>query len=137
MQEQTTKIAEEDRLFIENCIRIVENHILDDGFNIKILVKELGMSHSNVYKKIKSISGQTINSFIRFIRLRKAAELFITSTSNVNEILFMVGFSDQKYFRIQFNKLFGMNPSEYIKRYRKPFQSKFSLNEKLVKGKEN
>lgn len=86
------------------------------------------MSHSNLYKKVKSISGQSVNGFIRFIRLRKAAELFINTSCNVNEAAFQVGMSDIKYFREQFNKLFGMNPSEYIKKYRKPFQKNFQMN---------
>jgi AraC-like DNA-binding protein len=90
------------------------------------------MSHSNLYKKVKSISGQSVSSFIRFIRLRKAAELFIHSQLNVNETAFQVGIMDVKYFREQFFKLFGMNPSEYIKKYRKVFSKSFHLNEQVL-----
>jgi len=54
----------------------------------------------------------------------------------VNEVAFKVGINDLKYFRGQFNKLFGMNPSDYIKKFRKPFNRKFSLSEKATRKQE-
>jgi len=119
------RISEEYKVFLEKCISIVETHLEDDDFTVKTLVAEIGMSHSNLFRKVKSVSGQSINVFIRFIRLRKAAELFINTNYNVNETAFQVGINDIKYFREQFNKVFGMNPSEYIKKYRKPFSNQY------------
>jgi len=118
------KISPEYKEFLEKCISIVESHLEDENFSVKTLLSGMGMSHSNLFRKIKSISGVSVNVFIRFIRLRKAAELFITTDYNVNETAFMVGINDTKYFREQFNKLFKMNPSEYIKKYRKVFWGK-------------
>ncbi len=117
------KVSAEYREFLQQCIRIIESHLMDENFSVKTLISEIGMSHTSLYKKVKSVSGQSINSFIRFIRLRKAAEIFISTEHNVNETANMVGFYDVKYFRAQFFKLFGLNPSEYIKKYRKPFRS--------------
>lgn len=113
------KISEEDKAFIDRCIKIVESHLDEDNFNIKKLSLEIGMSHSNLYKKIKSVSGQSVNGFVRFIRLRKAAELLIKTEDNITQVALLVGFNDMKYFREQFNKLFKVNPSEYVKKYRK------------------
>ncbi|RYE16170.1 MAG: helix-turn-helix domain-containing protein, partial [Sphingobacteriaceae bacterium] len=67
--------------------------------------------------------------------LRKAAGLLINTDLNVNEVAFQVGFNDQKYFREQFNKVFGINPSEYIRRHRKPFHKNYILHEKASKPK--
>jgi AraC-like DNA-binding protein len=92
------------------------------------------MSRSSLLRKIKSLSGLSINEFIRFIRLRKAAELFINSDANINEVAFQVGINDIKYFREQFNKVFGMNPSEYIKRYRKALGYKHRVNRNVAGG---
>jgi signal transduction histidine kinase/DNA-binding response OmpR family regulator/streptogramin lyase len=132
LQQNPLRISAEYKEFLEKCIAIVEEHLEEDEFNIKKLALEIGMSHSNLYKKVKSISGQSVSSFIRFIRLRKAAELFIHSQLNVNETAFQVGIMDVKYFREQFFKLFGMNPSEYIKKYRKVFSKSFHLNEQVL-----
>src|SRR6185312_12781533 len=119
LQENKLKVSENYKEFLEKCIQTVEMHLDDDQFNIQKLSQEIGMSHSALYKKIKEISGQSANSFIRFIRLRKAAELLINTNSNVNQVAFEIGMNDLKYFRMQFNKLFGMNPSEYIRKFRK------------------
>ncbi|MEI6948941.1 two-component regulator propeller domain-containing protein [Paraflavisolibacter sp. H34] len=129
LQKNPLKISAEYKEFLDACIAIVEEHLDDPNFSIKMLATEIGMSHSNLYKKVKSISGQSVNAFIRFIRLRKAAGLLINTNSNVNETAAQVGFNDTKYFREQFSKLFGMNPSEYIKKYRKLFGKSFNLNE--------
>jgi AraC-like DNA-binding protein len=85
------------------------------------------MSHSGLYKKIKLISGLSAASFIRFIRLRRAAVLMLTKNVKINEAAFQVGITDAKYFREQFKKLFGMNPSEYIRHYRHSFENDLNL----------
>lgn len=131
LRKNNLKVSEEYKAFLEKCIAIVEAHLDDEQFSIKTLAREIGMSHSNLYKKVKSISGQSVNGFIRFIRLRKAAELFIHTAQNVNETAFQVGMNDTKYFREQFHKLFGMNPSEYIKKYRKAFSSSYRVNKEV------
>ena len=129
----TSKISAEYRDFLQECIRIVEQHITDPNFNIQILAEEIGISRSSLFNKIKSISGRSSNSFIRFIRLRKAAEIFINTDNTISETMFMVGINDIKYFREQFNKLFHMNPSDYIRKYRKNFSNNISLSKELKK----
>ena len=122
------KISADYKEFLATCIALVEEHLIDSDFCIKTLADEIGMSQSNLYKKIRSISGQSTNAFIRFIRLRKAAEMFLNTDCTVAEAAYKVGINDLKYFREQFSKLFGLNPSEYIKKFRAPFQSSVTKN---------
>lgn len=103
---------------------IVENHLDNPEFTIQTFCKEIGMSHPSLYKKVKAVSGLTVNVFIRYLRLRKAAELLINTDKTIVEVTYITGFNDIKYFREQFSKLFEMNPSEYVKRYRKVLGSK-------------
>ena len=124
------KVSVEYKEFLDRCIKIVEAHLDDDNFSIRTLAREVGMSHSGLYKKVKSVSGQSINGFIRFIRLRKAAEIMISTEYNIGEIAAMVGFNNIKYFRQHFNELFGMKPSEYIKKYRRSFHNTHHVNMK-------
>jgi len=106
---------------------VIEEHIEDDNFSIKTFAREIGMSHSNLYKRVKSISGLSINAFFRFLRLRRAALILLSTDTNINEAAFRVGISDPKYFREQFHKLFGMNPSDYIKKYKGSFNKDFNI----------
>ncbi len=91
------------------------------------------MSHSRLYKKIKAISGQSANAFIRFIRLRKAAEFFINTDLNIGQPAFQVGLNDVKYFRDQFTRTFGMKPSEYIRKYRKTLGRNYKIDGQLIR----
>jgi len=116
-------VSIEYKAFLDSCIKIVEEHITDPDFNLQSLAAELSLSYSSIYKKIKMISGQPANSFIRSIRLRKAAQLFVHTDLNILETAYAVGIKDIKYFREQFKKLFDSKPSEYIKKYRKNFKN--------------
>ncbi|MEI9806873.1 MAG: response regulator [Bacteroidota bacterium] len=120
----SSTIAGEHKQFIEKCMAIVENHLDNPEFTIQTFCKEIGMSHPSLYKKVKAVSGLTVNVFIRYLRLRKAAELLINTDKTIVEVTYITGFNDIKYFREQFSKLFEMNPSEYVKRYRKVLGSK-------------
>lgn len=136
LRSDSQKISAEYKEFLDRCIAIVEQHMTDPNFGIQVLAEEIGMSRSNLYVRIKSISGQSANSFIRFIRLRKAAEIFISTDLTVQETTFQVGIKDARYFREQFYKVFNMNPSDYIKKYRKTFNGKYSLNKSLIRSKD-
>lgn len=125
-----TIVSEEYKDFLDKCIAIVENHLDDENFTVKTLISEIGMSRSNLLRKVKVVSGQSINVFIRFIRLRKAAQLFINTNYNINETASKVGMGDIRHFREQFNKLYGLNPSEYIRKYRKAFGNHYHKVEK-------
>ena len=121
LKETRVKVPAEYRDFLRKCIEVVEENLDTEDFTIKKFSKAMGMSHSGLYQKIKSISGQSTIAFIRSIRLRRAAVLMLQEEMQVNQAAFQVGIGDVRYFREQFVKLFGMMPSEYIKKYRNSF----------------
>lgn len=130
LQSNDFKIATEFRDFLERCIAVVERHLDNPEFSVGALADEMGMSQSNLYKRVKSISGRSTNEFIRFIRLRKVAQLLISTDCNISEAAFAAGFNDMKYFREQFFKLFGIKPSEYKKKFHATMGRKYTLNNK-------
>ncbi|KQR70188.1 two-component regulator propeller domain-containing protein [Pedobacter sp. Leaf176] len=124
------KISGEYKQFLDRCIAITEKHLDNPEFSVKILADELAISSSVLYKKVKAISGKTTNEFIRYIRLRKAAQLLINSDYNINQTAIHCGFNDIRYFREQFNKVFGVLPSDYVKKYRKNLSIKHRMVDK-------
>ena len=120
----TSSIESDHKEFLERCIEIVDRYLDNPEFTVQLFCQEIGMSQPTLYKRIKAISGLTVNVFIRFLRLRKAAELLINTSNTIVEVTYATGFNDLRYFREQFTKLFGMTPSEYIRRYRKPLGNK-------------
>jgi signal transduction histidine kinase/ligand-binding sensor domain-containing protein/DNA-binding response OmpR family regulator len=127
LKENTQKVPAEYQEILKKCIGIIEANIHRRDFTIKNFAAEMGMSHRTLYTKIKIISGQTLNAFIRSIRIRRAAMLMLTENMNIAQASVEVGFEDPKYFRQQFVKLFGMTPSEYIKKYKNSFNSDLNI----------
>ncbi len=101
-----------DKEFLDKAIKIIEEELANPDFSINEFCKTVGMSRTSVYNKIKTLTNQSPNDFIRIIRLNKAKELLKTKKYPVSEIAYMVGFSDPKYFSTSFKKQFGISPSK-------------------------
>jgi signal transduction histidine kinase/ligand-binding sensor domain-containing protein/DNA-binding NarL/FixJ family response regulator len=131
LKENHSKVPEEYQYFLKKCIEVVEEHIGNDDFNVKKMAKLVGVSHSVLYKKVKAMSGQSISSFISTIKFRRAAVFLLSENCTISNAAFQVGISDRKFFREKFLQIFGMNPSEYVKRYRQTFNKDLSIIKKV------
>ena len=127
LKENSQKVPAEYQEFLNKCIAIIEANMGNKDFTIKTFASEIGMSHKSLYTKIKIISGDTLNAFIRSVRLRRAAMLLLTENINITQVGIEVGIEDQKYFRQQFVKLFGMTPSAYVKKYKDSFNKDLNI----------
>ncbi|RYG20128.1 MAG: response regulator, partial [Chitinophagaceae bacterium] len=108
-------LNELDKKFIEEVVKIVEANLSNSNFSIEELEKEIGMSHASLYRKFKGLLGKTPLEFIQHYRLKKSMELLVSGEHYVNEVAYMVGFSDPKYFSTVFKKFYGKNASDYLK----------------------
>lgn len=105
-----------DEVFIHNALESVENNMSNSEYSVEELGRDVGMSRMQLYRKLKALTGQSANEFIRTLRLKRAAQLFEHGQLNISEVTYEVGFTDLQYFRSCFKKQFGVNPSEYAKR---------------------
>jgi signal transduction histidine kinase/ligand-binding sensor domain-containing protein/DNA-binding response OmpR family regulator len=106
-------ISKIDEDFMQQVILLLEKNIDNSEFDIDSFCKNIGVSSSQLYRKIKSITGLSPNEFIRTYRLKKAAHLITESNLNISEIAYKVGFNDALYFSKCFKKQFGTTPSLY------------------------
>lgn len=115
LQPSEVTVTSLDEKFLNHAIEIVEKHMMNTDFNVEMLVKEMGLSRSNLYLKFKEITGLSSSEFIRNIRLKRAVQLFEKSDLSVKEIMYMTGFNTASYFSKCFKKQFGVIPSEYVR----------------------
>ncbi|MCD7978359.1 MAG: ATP-binding protein [Tannerellaceae bacterium] len=101
-----------DKEFLDKAIQVIEKELSNPEFSINDFCRSLGMSRTSVYNKIKSLTDQGPNDFIRIIRLKKAKELLKSKKHSISDVALMVGFSDAKYFSTSFKKQFGVSPSK-------------------------
>ena len=111
-------IPEADKLFLEKAMKVVEDNLTEPEFNVQALVREMGMSQSLFYRRVKSITGQSVVEFIRDIRLKRAAQLLTSTSLRVSDVAYQVGMQDLKHFRTVFQNLHKLSPSEYAKQHR-------------------
>ena len=83
----------------------------DSDLGIVHLCRAANLSHTQVFRKLKALTGENPTLFIRRMRLEKAMELLKTTELNVSEIAYEVGFSDPNYFSRAFHEVFGEAPS--------------------------
>jgi AraC-like DNA-binding protein len=107
-------IDSHDQKLLKKAIEVVENNMSDPLFGVEKMAKEMGMSRTNLHRKLKTITGFPPSELIRSIRLRKAAVLLLNQANSVSQISFLVGFEDHSYFSKAFKKQFGVPPSGYL-----------------------
>jgi signal transduction histidine kinase/DNA-binding response OmpR family regulator/ligand-binding sensor domain-containing protein len=107
-----TQVLEED-YFVKKTRRAVEAHLDDFDLNVEALCKIIGMSHSQLHRKLTAVTGLSPNKFIRYIRLNKAKELLLDPDSSVTSVAFDTGFNDPSYFGRVFKQEFGLTPVEW------------------------
>ncbi|MEL6925254.1 MAG: response regulator, partial [Bacteroidota bacterium] len=110
-REITVTSADED--FLNRAINIAHEQMDNTNFAIDQFAHELAVSRPLLFTKLKALTGQTPNNFIKTIRLKQAAQLLSQNKLNVAEVAYRVGFRDPKYFSKCFQKQFGASPIQY------------------------
>ena len=107
------KIASNDEKFLQKCYELIEENLSNSEFEIDDFAKEMATSRSQLYRKLKALTGLSASEFIKITRLKISAKLIKEKNYNISEAAYMVGFKDPKYFSKCFQKQFGVIPSKY------------------------
>lgn len=107
--------------FLENIIDAIHENITDTNFNVERLAEIACMSRSSLHRKLKALVDLSPVDFIRFIRLKKAAELIQNGDYRIAEVGYLVGINSSSYFIKLFSKQFGMTPKEFEKQQKEKF----------------
>ncbi len=110
---QTSSI---DEKFIQKLIKCVEDNIDNPNFVVDDLSSSVGITSAILNKKLKVLVGVTANSFIRSIKIKRAAQMLTTGRFSVADVTYAVGFNDLKHFRNCFKAEFGVLPQDYKER---------------------
>ncbi|MFH6767498.1 two-component regulator propeller domain-containing protein [Gaetbulibacter aquiaggeris] len=111
---EAISLTSRDDEFLRTAIEVVQSNMDNSEFNSSQFGEIMGMSRSALYKKLKGLTGQSPTEFVRMIRVKRAAQLFLQNKFNISEVIYSVGFNDLKYFRTCFREQFKMSPSEFI-----------------------
>ncbi len=104
-----------DQKFMEAIKNVIEANLSDENFGVEELSKTIGMSRSQLHRKLKALTGLSTSIFLRSFRLQRAYQLLEQSAGNATEIAFQVGFSNSNYFFKCFKEEFSITPGQVLK----------------------
>lgn len=112
-----SKLSARETLLLSQLNESVQNNYPNPEFGVDELAETLGMSRSSLNRKMRDMLQTTANNYIREVRIEKAEELLRTSSLQINEICYKVGFQTPSYFIKCFRKKYGKSPNEYANSY--------------------
>ena len=105
-----------DKAFIDQAMKIIEQHLDDTNFNVDIFAREMSIARTKLFNKLKDITGQTPYEFIITVRLKRAAFMLKNNPElNISEIADHLGFSSPRQFTKSFKAKFHVIPQVYRK----------------------
>ena len=129
MVEIADSLPSRDDAFLAGLRRILEEHIQDADFNVNSLSKQMNISTTQLYRKLKTLTGHSPVEFMRIVKLQKACELLKQRNNTVKEVCFLVGFNNLSYFVKCFREFFGVTPAVFrdqgLTDYEKPETNSF------------
>ena len=114
-QLQHQKEARPEAKFVRRAIKIIQEDIDNHELSARLLAHRLHLSESQIYRKLKAVTGKSTALFIRSVRLQKAKELVQTTDKTMAEVAYAVGFNDPSWFSRAFKEEFGSTPSAIAK----------------------
>lgn len=97
--------------FLQKVRAIVETNYRQEDFGLPQLCRKMGMSRSQLFRKMKALTDLAPSDLIRTHRLNRARALLECGTANVAEAAWEVGFKDPSYFSKLYQEEFGEAPS--------------------------
>jgi ABC-type sugar transport system substrate-binding protein/DNA-binding response OmpR family regulator/nitrogen-specific signal transduction histidine kinase len=107
-----------DKQFMEKLKTLIEKDLSDANLNVEDLAAETGLSRTQLYRKVKQLSGYSPNELLKVIRLKRAFVLLSSSELNISEIAYDTGFTSPSYFAKCFKEYYNESPTGYLKRIR-------------------
>ena len=102
-----------ENVFLSKVNQIIEANLNNSDLSVEMLSEDLFVSTSNLYRKLKALTGMSPNQYIRAFRLSRAKILLQDPNNTIADIAYATGFTDPDYFSRLFKKETGVTPSEY------------------------
>lgn len=106
------RLSEKDQQFVNQAVELIERH-LTDTYTVEQLASDLCMERTGLYKRLTALIDQSPQTFIRSIRLNRAAELLRQEDRSIADVTYAVGFSSPSYFVKCFREKYGCTPGEW------------------------
>jgi YesN/AraC family two-component response regulator len=102
----------QENIFLQKVRETIVTKMGDSSLGILQICQAVNLERTQVYRKVKALTGMSPSQLIKDLRLRKAKELLLEKEKNVSEVAYECGFKDVSYFSKVFKEQFGVSPSK-------------------------
>ena len=113
IQLRDVEITDPQKELLDRLLNFMEKHYADPNLNVEFLCAELDMSRPQLYRKLQTLTGLSVQEFIKSFRLKKAAVFLRSGNLRISDIAYQTGFSDPQHFSKSFKIQFGISPTQY------------------------
>ena len=99
--------------FLSRFEKIVRDNLTNPDLGVQLMCKEILMSRTSLYNRLKKETGMGVNDYINRIRIERSVELLLNTDLSISEISYEVGFSYPRYFSTSFKNIKGMTPTRF------------------------
>jgi len=110
-RKEKSNLSAIDEKFMSRIMAVIEEHLSEENFSIEEFGKDVGMSRSQIHRKLKALTGKSTSVYLRSVRLARAKQMIEDKIATISEISYMVGFSSPAYFSRCYKDEFGNPPS--------------------------
>lgn len=101
--------------FLKQCTDVVEANLTNPDFKVGTMAYSLAMSHSSLYKRLREVTGMSVQEFVNDYKINLAIAKFKAGATTVKTVAESCGIGDPKHFRTLFRRKTGKSPSEFVK----------------------
>lgn len=105
--------SQADETFLLKFNKLISENISNPSLDIPFICREIGMSKTSLYNKLKAITDMGANDYINKFRLEQAITLIKTTDLTFTEISDQIGFTTLRYFSTAFKQYTGLTPTQY------------------------
>lgn len=106
-----TPLPPREQEFLNRVMAVVEDRMGDSQLSVEDIAATVGLSRVQLYRKVKAITGSTMNELVRATRLERARRLLATSDMTIAQVAYEVGFSSPSYFSKCYKDAYGTTPN--------------------------
>ena len=118
IQLRNVEINNLQKELLDRLLAFMEKNYSDPGLTVELLCDELDMSRPQLYRKLQTLTGLSVQEFIKSFRLKKAAAFLRLAEQRISDVAYQTGFSDPQHFSKSFKSQFGVSPSQYVAQHK-------------------
>ena len=110
---EEVEMQDKDQELMDRVMKSVNANLGNSDYTVDQLCSDVGLSRSQLHRRMKELTGISTTTFIMNIRLEQAARLLKEKHVDVQQVAWATGFTNPSHFSRVFKKHFGMSPTAY------------------------